>query len=67
MKIRSICAIAACKVTRSVMRLLHRGGTALPGKAARLFDPDILKRVSAGMETCRISQVPIFCRGSRRN
>ena len=50
MKIRSICAIAACRLTRSVMRLLHRGGTALPGKAARLFDPDILKRVSAGME-----------------
>ncbi len=50
MKIRSICAIAACRLTRSAMRLLHRGGTALPGKAARLFDPDILKRVSAGME-----------------
>ncbi|MBR1901056.1 MAG: DUF1727 domain-containing protein [Lachnospiraceae bacterium] len=50
MRIRTICAIAACRLTRSVMRLLHRGGTALPGKAARLFDPDILDRVSEGME-----------------
>ena len=50
MRIRTICAIAACKLTRTVMRLLHRGGTALPGKAARLFDPDILDRVSEGME-----------------
>ena len=46
----SICAIAACKLTRQALRLFHRGGTALPGKAARLFDPDILKRVSEGME-----------------
>jgi len=50
MRIRTICAIAACRLTRTVMRLLHRGGTALPGKAARLFDPDILDRVSEGME-----------------
>ena len=46
----SICAVAACKLTRQALRLFHRGGTALPGKAARLFDPDILKRVSEGME-----------------
>ena len=46
----SICAIAACKLTRQALRLFRRGGTALPGKAARLFDPDILKRVSEGME-----------------
>lgn len=50
MKLRSICAIAACKLTRQALRLLHRGGTALPGKAALLFDPKILEKVSAGME-----------------
>ena len=50
MILKSICAVAACKLTRQALRLFHRGGTALPGKAARLFDPDILKRVSEGME-----------------
>ena len=50
MILKSICAVAACKLTRQALRLFHRGGTALPGKTARLFDPDILKRVSEGME-----------------
>ena len=48
--IQTIPAVAACKITRRILRLAGRGGTALPGKAARLFAKDILARVSDGME-----------------
>ena len=48
--IQTIPAVAACKITRRILRLAGRGGTALPGKAARLFAKDILARVSEGME-----------------
>ncbi len=47
---QSMLSIAACKSARAVLRLTGRGGTALPGKAARFFAADILERVSDGME-----------------
>ncbi len=50
MSLKTICAVAACKLTRSTLRVLKRGGTALPGKAARVFDPEVLRSVSRGME-----------------
>ena len=46
----TVLAVAACKFTRWVLRLAGRGGTALPGRAARIFAPDVLERVSDGME-----------------
>lgn len=48
--VQTICSVAACKATRRVLRLMGRGGTALPGKAARVFAGDILTRTSEGME-----------------
>lgn len=48
--LRTIAAVAACRITRAALRVLHRGGTALPGKAALLFDPKLLRTVSDGME-----------------
>ena len=35
-------ALLACKITKSILRLLGRGGTALPGRAALRLCPDIL-------------------------
>lgn len=49
-QLQIILSVAACKATRTLLRLSGRGGTALPGKAARLFAGDILETVSAGME-----------------
>ncbi|MBO4367210.1 MAG: DUF1727 domain-containing protein [Clostridia bacterium] len=48
--IRTILAVSACKACRFVLRLLKRGGTALPGKAALKLCPDILGRVAKGVE-----------------
>ncbi|MBP3217905.1 MAG: DUF1727 domain-containing protein [Lachnospiraceae bacterium] len=48
--IRTIAAVAACKAARWTLRLLHRGGTALPGKVAMKFDPEVLRTVSRGMK-----------------
>ena len=47
---QSVLAIAACKGTREILRRTGRGGTALPGKAARFFAKDILERTSDGMD-----------------
>lgn len=48
--LQTILSVAACKATRTALRLTGRGGTALPGKAARVFAKDILEVTSAGME-----------------
>ena len=45
-----ILSVAACKGTRHLLRILKRGGTALPGKVAMKLCPDILPAVSEGME-----------------
>lgn len=43
---RTVLAVAACKACRTLLRLLKRGGTALPGKVALKIDPGILEKVS---------------------
>lgn len=48
--IRTIAAVAACKAARGILRMLHRGGTALPGKVAMKFDKEVLRTVSRGMK-----------------
>ena len=48
--LRTVLAVAVCKFTRWALRLTGRGGTALPGRAARIVAPDVLERVSDGME-----------------
>ena len=47
--VQTILSTCACKLTRNVLRLLGRGGTALPGKVAMKIAPNILARASAGM------------------
>ena len=48
--INTFFGVAACKATRSVLRLMKRGGTTLPGRAAMAFDKDILAAVSKDMD-----------------
>jgi len=42
MKLKASIAILACRTTRFALRLLHRGGTALPGKVALKICPELL-------------------------
>lgn len=48
--IQTVMSVAACKGTRGFLRITGRGGTALPGKTARIFAKDILEVTSSGME-----------------
>ena len=48
--IQTVLSVAACKGTRGLLRITGRGGTALPGKTARIFAKDILEVTSSGME-----------------
>jgi len=48
--LQTVLSVGACKLTRWGLRITGKGGTALPGKVARFFAPDILERVSDGME-----------------
>lgn len=43
-------SVMACRLTRLFLRILHRGGTTLPGRSALLFDKQILEVVSRGMK-----------------
>ncbi|MEE0954830.1 MAG: MurT ligase domain-containing protein [Eubacterium sp.] len=47
--INTFLGVAACKATRFVLRLMKRGGTTLPGRAAMIFDKNILAEVSKDM------------------
>jgi UDP-N-acetylmuramyl tripeptide synthase len=51
MKLRIRLAVWAGKLTRRLLRLFRRGGTALPGKAALFFCPTALEALSRGVET----------------
>ena len=55
MNLRAILAILLCKALRLVSRLLHRGGTAMPGRIALKLCPQLLSIVSAGVKTVAIT------------
>ena len=55
MRFRTIVAIFACKVTRFALRVLRRGGTALPGKVAVGICPDLLRRLAQGVDCAAIT------------
>ena len=42
MKTRILISILVCRLLRTLSRLLHRGGTALPGRIALKIYPDLL-------------------------
>ena len=55
MKIRITLAIFMCKLTRGVLRLFRRGGTALPGKVAIKICPDLLKHLAKDVKSVAIT------------
>ena len=46
---RFVLAIICCKLIRLALRLMGRGGTALPGKVALRICPDMLSRLARGV------------------
>ena len=55
MKLNVIPAVAACKLTRLALRLLRRGGTALPGKVAMRLCPELLGVLSRGVNVIAVT------------
>ena len=53
--IMKILAIIACKLTRFALRILGRGGTALPGRVALRLCPNLLGHLSKGVRTIVIT------------
>ena len=51
MKIQIFISIAVCKILKVLLRLLGRGGTALPGKVALKICPGLLGIISQGVKT----------------
>lgn len=54
-RIRIILAVLVCKLSRAVIRLLGRGGTAFPGRMALKICPDVLSALSEGVRTILIT------------
>ncbi len=52
---RVFLAVFVCKLTRFLLRLLKRGGTALPGKLALRLCPNLLAALSGGVKTIVIT------------
>ena len=55
MNLRAIAAILLCKLLRAVSRLLHRGGTAMPGRIALKLCPDLLSRLAKNVRTVAVT------------
>ncbi len=55
MNLKAIFAIIICKLLRAFSRLVHRGGTAMPGRIALKLCPELLSLVSRGVKTVAIT------------
>ncbi len=55
MSFRAFLAICLCKLLRLISRLLHRGGTAMPGRWALRVCPDLLTILARGVKTVAIT------------
>ena len=44
-----------CKITHGILRLLNKGGTALPGKLALKICPEVLELTARGVSTLMIT------------
>lgn len=55
MSIRAIFAILLCKALRLVSRILHRGGTAMPGRFALRVCPELLSLLAKDVSTVAIT------------
>ena len=48
-------AVAVCRLSRLLLRLLRRGGTTLPGVLALKICPEIISKLSTGLEIIAVS------------
>ena len=55
MTIRAFFAILLCKLLRFASRLLHRGGTAMPGRYALKLCPDLLDGLAAQVKSVAVT------------
>lgn len=55
MNFRAFIAIAVCKLLRLLSRLLHRGGTAMPGRFALKICPNLLSILAANVKTVAVT------------
>ena len=55
MNLRAIIAILLCKALRLVSRLLHRGGTAMPGRWALKLCPNLLELLARDVKSVAIT------------
>ncbi|MBR1456357.1 MAG: DUF1727 domain-containing protein [Oscillospiraceae bacterium] len=55
MTIRAVLAIALCKALRLFSRLVHRGGTAMPGRFALRVCPDLLAILARNVKSVAIT------------
>ena len=55
MNLKAFLAILLCKLLRGFSRLVHRGGTAMPGRYALKLCPDLLARLSKDVRTVVIT------------
>ena len=53
--VRASFAILVCRLLRLVSRILHRGGTAMPGRVALRICPDLLSTLSRGVTTIAVT------------
>ena len=54
-KIRTFLACLVCRVTKGVLRLLGRGGTAVPGKMALRLFPGVLRELGRDVNTVLVT------------
>ena len=52
---RAILALTLCKLLRAVSRLLHRGGTAMPGYYAMKICPNLLSYLAKDVKTIAVT------------
>ena len=50
MSVKTILAVGLCKGLHLAARVLHRGGTAMPGRRALKLCPDLPARLAKGVE-----------------
>ena len=55
MNFKAILAILLCRLLRALSRLLHRGGTAMPGRFALKLCPNLLARLSKNVRSVVIT------------
>ena len=55
MNLRAFIAILLCKTLRLISRVLHRGGTAMPGRFALKVCPDLLERLAGNVKSVAIT------------